>query len=95
MHRTALTKETYFKMEFKIIDSSDKVVTTAKGDPFKLSSRYENNYIQSFYMVPTFYTGRMEFYGYFKHWEDEFKRFKQNLQVKFTNLFSYIRYFRE
>ena len=33
------------KLEFKIIDSSDKVVATAKGDPFKLGSRYENKYI--------------------------------------------------
>ena len=80
------------KLEYKIIDSSNKVVATAiKGDPFKLpSSTYENHYIQSFYLVPTFYNGRMEFYGYFKHSEDEFKRFKQNLQVRFTNLFSYI-----
>ena len=78
------------KMEFRIINSSDKVVATAKGDPFKLGSRYENKYLLSFDLVPTFYTGRMEFYGYFKHWEDDFKQFKQNLQVRFTNLFSYI-----
>ena len=77
------------KLEFKIIDSSEKVVATAKGDPFKLGSRYENKYLLSFDLVPTFYTGRMEFYGYFKHWEDDFKRFKQNLQVRFTNLFIY------
>ena len=73
------------KLEFKIIDSSNMVVATAiTGDPFKLSSRHENEYLQSFYAVPTFYTGSMEFYGYFKHYEDEFKRFKQNLQVRFT-----------
>ena len=75
------------KLEFKIINSSAKVFATAlKGDPFKLNSRYENRYLETFDVVPTFYTGKMEFYGYFKHWEDKFKRFKQNLHVRFTNL---------
>ena len=68
------------KAEYKISNNEENFLSPEK-DPFDIPGSDGKYWLEEFEIVPTFFNGTMEFYGYFKSQEDAFTRFKQNLRV--------------
>ena len=67
------------KAEYKISNNEENI--WSDKDPFEIRGSDGKYWLEEFGIVPTFFNGTVEFYGYFESNEDAFTHFKQNLKV--------------